>query len=418
MRVPGDKSISHRGLILAALADGSSRIRGILQSADIHSTAAALRALGVALPEVTGEMVVEGVGLRGLRRAQANVECGNSGTTARLVAGIVAAIPARTRFTGDSSLSRRPMRRVAEPLSAMGARIEMENGDGLPMIVHGGALRTIEWTTETASAQVKSAILLAALVAGVPVTVREPVRSRDHTERLLSAAGVSVMSAQGDAGATVTLCEAERLAPLDLTVPGDPSSAAFFIAAGLLADGGELTIPGVCVNGTRAGFLSAVRRMGGRLSIEDVALRGGEPVGTVTTAPSQLTAIQIEGAEVPSMIDELPMLACLATRAEGRTVIAGAGELRVKESDRIRLVVENLRAIGANAEERSDGIVVQGSDRPLRGAIRTEGDHRIAMAFGVLSALHGGALAIDDRDCVAVSFPSFWRDLERVTGVG
>ncbi|MGI8498251.1 MAG: 3-phosphoshikimate 1-carboxyvinyltransferase [Gemmatimonadaceae bacterium] len=416
IRVPGDKSISHRALMLASLADGRSRIRGILESDDVRSTAGALRSLGVALPEVTAEIVVAGVGLRGLRPSDRDVECGNSGTTARLMSGIAAAVPARTRFIGDASLSRRPMRRVAEPLSAMGARVEMEKGDGLPMVVHGGALRPIDWTTQTASAQVKSAILLAGLVGGVCVTVREPARSRDHTERLLSSAGADVVSIhEGDAW-RVTLHAGDRIDCLDLTVPGDASSAAFFVAAGLLADEGELVIHDVCANETRSGFLSAVQRMGGRVSVEGVVEQGGEPVGTLRILPSRLTAIEIAGGDIPALIDGLPMLACLASRAEGRTLIAGAAELRVKESDRIRLVVDNLRAIGASAEERADGMVVQGSDAPLRGRIRTEGDHRIAMAFGVLSARHGGAVAIDDRGCVAVSYPGFWRDLDEVTG--
>ena len=410
VRVPGDKSISHRALILASLAAGSGRVRGVLDAADVRSTAGVLRALGAEVPELSQDFVVTGRGLRSLRPADESLDCGNSGTTARLVAGVAAAHPFASRFVGDASLSRRPMRRVAGPLAAMGARIDLAPAGTLPMTIEGGDLVGLEWATEAASAQVKSAILLAGLVAGVDVTVREPERSRDHTERMLAARGADVGVTDG----VVTLRPRGPLPAGDVAVPADPSSAAFLAAFAALADGGEVELPDVCLNPTRTGFLRALARMGARVSIGDERDEAGEIVGTVCVAPAGLRAIAVEGGEVPSLIDELPLLACIAARAEGETVIRGASELRVKESDRIAAVVSNLRAIGAAAAELTDGLRVAGGAGPLRGQVRTFGDHRIAMAFGVLGALPGNEIRVDDRACVGVSYPAFWRDLNRL----
>ena len=413
VRVPGDKSISHRTLMLAALASGRSRIRGVLESADVHSTAGVLRALGVDVPALGADIAIAGRGLRGLRSASDALDCGNSGTTTRLMAGICAAHPFASRFIGDASLSRRPMRRIARPLEVMGARVELTDGERLPMTVHGGALRPITWESEKSSAQVKSAILLAGLVAGVPVTVREPERSRDHTERMLRASGATVAVAPDHA---VVLHPTESLAPLDVQVPGDPSSAAFVAGLAALARRGELTIDGVGLNATRTGFFDALRRMGADVRIEPGADQGGEPVGAITVrGGAALRATTVGGGEVPSMIDELPLLACIAARAEGTTEIRGASELRVKESDRITAVVDNLVALGVEARELPDGLLVTGSDRPMRGRVVTHGDHRLAMAFGVLGALPGNEIAIDDRECAIVSFPGFWTLLESLT---
>jgi 3-phosphoshikimate 1-carboxyvinyltransferase len=408
-RVPGDKSISHRALMLAALAQGPSRIRGILPSMDIESTAAVLRALGAAIPPLSADMTVTGHGPAALRAPGHDLDCGNSGTTARLVAGIAAAAPFSSRFVGDASLSRRPMHRIARPLGAMGASFDFASGDGLPMTVHGARLRPVDWTTEAASAQVKSAILLAATTAGVSAAVREPAPSRDHTERMLAALGATVQVED----TIVRLDPPQRLAPLDMLVPGDPSSAAFLAALAALASEGDLTLVDVCLNPTRTGFLRALSRMGSRLEIQPGERQGGEEMGTIRVWPSELRAVELEGSEVPSMIDELPLLACVAARADGVTLIRGAGELRVKESDRIATVVANLRAIGAEAEEHPDGLSVAGSTRPLRGLVRTGGDHRIAMAFGILAALPGNAIEIDDPACAAVSYPGFWEDVRR-----
>ncbi|HKN67710.1 MAG TPA: 3-phosphoshikimate 1-carboxyvinyltransferase [Gemmatimonadaceae bacterium] len=412
LRVPGDKSISHRALMLAALGDGPSRITRILESADVHSTASVLRRLGAEIPALTPDITVQGVGLRGLRAPTEPLDCGNSGTTTRLMAGIVAALPVTAQFVGDASLSRRPMRRVAKPLTAMGARFDLPPHGGLPMTIHGGALKDLDWQSEVASAQVKSAILLAGVVGGVRVTIEEPAPTRDHTERMLGARGVDVVRR----GTRIELAPAHRcIAPADTVVPGDPSSAAFFAALAAMADTGELTLDDVCVNETRTGFLDTLRRMGAEVDFHRNQLSGGEWISPVVVRPGTLRGVRVGGEIVPSMIDELPLLACIATRAEGETVITGAAELRVKESDRIAAVVSNLRAVGADASELDDGMRIIGSRGPLRGSIQTYADHRLAMSFGILGALPGNEIRIDDRDCVAVSYPSFWSDLDAIT---
>jgi len=411
VRVPGDKSISHRALMFAALAHGRSRVRAVLQSADVKSTAGVLRALGVSVPTLSDDFALDGKGLRGLESPSAFLDCGNSGTTTRLMAGVVSGAKVVATFVGDESLSKRPMKRIARPLSEMGARFEFASGrDGLPMTIHGGELHPLDWKSDTASAQVKSAVLLAGLVGGVDVSVAEPSRSRDHTERMLAARGVRI---EVDA-ARVRLHPAERLQPLDVDVPGDPSSAAFLAGVAALADDGEIALESVCVNPTRTGFFDVLRRMGA--TVEELERRdeGGEPVATLRVRPGALRGVRVGGDVIPTLIDEIPLIACLAARAEGETVIEGAEELRVKESDRIATVVENLRAVGADVEELPDGMRIVGSDKPLRGAVRAHADHRIAMAFGVLGAVPGNALEIDDTECVDVSYPSFWTDLQRV----
>ena len=412
VRVPGDKSISHRSLMFAALGDGPSRVRRILRSADVESTAGTLRALGVGIPALGDDIVVDGLGRRGLRAPLADLDCGNSGTTARLMAGVVAAHPFAARFVGDASLSRRPMKRVARPLAAMGASFELSDAGSLPMTVHGTELEGLEWESDTASAQVKSAILLAGACAGVEVIVREPHQSRDHTERMLAARGADVWVHDR----AVMLHPVTSLPAQDVDVPGDPSSAAFFAALAALADDGSLAMPDVCLNETRTGFFFALARMGAKLDARDERLQGGETIGTLLAAPGALRGIVVAAEEVPKLIDELPLLACVAAYADGQTTVRGAEELRVKESDRIAAVVGNLRALGVDAEEQPDGFTVRGARRPLRGLVRTHGDHRLAMAFGILGALPGNEIAIDDRDCVAVSYPGFWTDLAAAAG--
>ena len=412
LRVPGDKSISHRALIFSALASGVSRVQGILASADVRATAGVLRSLGVPVPDLGASMEIAGVGPTGLRTPDGDLDCGNSGTSARLLAGVVAGSGLSGRFIGDASLSRRPMRRVQRPLEMMGARVELEAHGGLPMTVQGGPLTQIEWTNDTSSAQVKSCVLLAAICAGVEATVREPIRSRDHTERMLAAHGVEVWINEG----AVLLFGGQSISPLDLDVPADPSSAAFFAALAALAPRGELLLERVCVNETRTGFLAALAKMGASVEMEENVLRSGEWTANVhVTAGGTLRGVTIGREAIPTLIDELPLLACLAAYADGETRVNGAEELRVKESDRISAVVSNLQALGADAEELPDGFVVNGTRPRLRGTVTTFGDHRLAMAFGILAALPGNEIAIDDRDCVAVSYPRFWDDLHRVT---
>jgi 3-phosphoshikimate 1-carboxyvinyltransferase len=412
LRVPGDKSISHRSLICSALATGTSRVRSILPSADVHSTAGVLRALGVNIPELSDDMTIEGTGVRGLKNPNAELDCGNSGTSARLLAGVVAGAQLTATFTGDASLSRRPMRRVQRPLEAMGASVEPAPHGGLPMKVVGAPLHDVEWNNENASAQVKSCVLFAALCAGVEAKVREPTRSRDHTERMFAAHGVEVWVNED----AVLVLGGQTLQPLDISVPADPSSAAFFAALAALAPQGELLLRDVCVNETRSGFLAALSEMGANVDLEDKVQRKGEWVANVRVkSGSTLRGIAVPPQAIPTLIDELPLLACIAAYAEGITRVTGAEELRVKESDRITAVVTNLKNLGADAEELPDGFLVRGTQPRLRGMVTTHGDHRLAMAFGILAALPGNEIAIDDRECVAVSYPTFWSDLQTVT---
>lgn len=364
--------------------------------------------MGVAIPPLGPDVFIDGVGATGLRDPDVDLDCANSGTSVRLLAGVVAGAGRTARFVGDASLSKRPMRRIAIPLEQMGATITCENGDGLPMRVGGATLRAIEWTSPAASAQVKSAILLAALCARVSATIREPSRSRDHTERMLAAMGAPVSVS----GTTVSLDAYDgALDPLDFAVPGDPSSAAFFAAWGLLA-GRPIRTSLVSLNPTRTGFYSVLTRAGASVEFENVDTRCGEPVGRITIAGTLDRPITLDANDVPTLIDELPLVACLAAHAPGETRITGAEELRVKESDRIAAVVRNLRTLGAHAEELPDGFVIRGSRTPLRGTVKTHRDHRIAMAFGILGALPGNEITVDHPECVGVSFPGFWTMLD------
>ena len=415
--VPGDKSISQRALILAALAEGKSRLRGLLPGADPASTAGALRALGVALPELPSdgrEVVVQGSGLGGLSPSAGPLDLGNSGTGTRLLLGVLAGQPFKAVLTGDGSLRSRPMGRVTSPLSDMGAKFRsLEVEDRLPLEVEGGPLHPLDYDLPVASAQVKSAILLAGVAGRSTVRLSEPGRSRDHTERMLSALGVSVDSrAEGERWRVELKDAPERLPPLDLDVPGDISSAAFVLVLALLGGAcGELTVRGVGINATRTGVLPVLARMGARLAVERDADQGGEPVGSITAAPTVLRATTIGAEDVIGAIDEIPILAAAAARAQGTTRITGAGELRVKETDRLRALAQNLRAIGVRVEELEDGLEVEGTDQPLAGEVDAMGDHRIAMAFGVLGALAGNDIRVLGAQVVDVSFPSFWERL-------
>jgi 3-phosphoshikimate 1-carboxyvinyltransferase len=419
VRVPGDKSITHRALLLAALADGRSRIRQPLAGADTKATAGALRHLGRAIPELGGtdEIVIDGAGLRGLRAPVEQLDCGNSGTTARLLLGILAGQTFSAELTGDASLRRRPMRRVTEPLARMGAHFaELGERDRLPIRIRGGTLTGIEHASPHASAQVKSALLLAGLTGGVRVCVTEPLPSRDHMENMLRRCGVDVTSrVQPDGSAYSTLEPVDRIEPLDCIVPGDFSSAAFVLAFAALAAAEPVRLPDVGLNPTRTGLLAVLRRMGAGVTIERQRDSGGEQIGDIVAAAAPLRATTIRGDEVPALIDEIPVIAALAARAEGTTVIDGAGELRVKESDRISAIVENLHAVGVAADELPHGLVIHGTARPLAGRVRALHDHRIAMAFGVLAAAGNADIEIDDTAVVDVSFPGFWTVLARVT---
>ena len=404
VRVPGDKSITHRALMLAAMSRGESHIGGALTSLDARSTAGALRALGAAISPLRAGTVIRVGGHGRLRPPARALDCGNSGTTARLLAGLLAAHRFRATLVGDRSLRRRPMRRVTEPLSRMGARFDPPGGDTLPMTVRGGRLEAIRWDLPVSSAQIKASILFAAMAAGVAASLREPAgRSRDHSERLLRSFGFACE----ERGGRIEFAPTGRLEAFDMQVPGDASSAAFLVGAAILAEGGELVIADVGVNPTRSAYLGVLERMGAPVAVEDVEDRFGEPVGRLRARPAALRATEVGAAEIAALVDEIPLLAVLASRAEGETVFREVGELRVKESDRLALVAANLRAVGGRAEAIGDTLHVEGGDAPPRGRVRTEGDHRLAMAFAVLGTLPGARVAIDDTACAAVSFPAF-----------
>lgn len=412
VRVPGDKSISHRGLLFAALARGVSHLGGVLTSLDIRSSARALRQLGADIsPLREGEVVtIEGRGR--LRPPAATLDCGNSGTTTRLLLGLLAGHRFRATLTGDASLRRRPMRRVTEPLAEMGARFWEHRGDGLPLTIRGGPLRPLRYEMPVSSAQIKSALLLAGVIGEVAVDLREPKgRSRDHTERMLRAFGYTVDQSEG----WLEFRPGGRIEPFDLQVPGDPSSAAFLLGAAILAESGQLRIAGVGVNPTRTGYLRVLQRMGAPVGLEASDTSFGEPVADLVAGPAALLATEVTPGEVPELIDEIPLLAVLASRASGETVFRDVGELRVKESDRLALVAENIRAVGGRAEVDTDDLHIEGGEHPPRGRVRSAGDHRIAMAFAVLGTLPGARIAVDDMACAAVSFPGFVPMLRRIS---
>ena len=404
VRVPGDKSITHRALLFGALARGTSYIGGALTSLDARSTARVVRQLGADVTPLRDGSVVTVLGRRRFRAPSAVLDCGNSGTTTRLLLGLLAGHRFSATLTGDGSLRRRPMRRVTVPLSQMGARFDEGGNDGLPLTVRGAALAPLRYEMPVSSAQIKSALLLAGLAGGVEVSLREPHgRSRDHTERMLRAFGYDVEECDGwiafRPGGTIT--------PFELQVPGDPSSAAFLAGAAILSDGGELRIAGVGVNPTRVGFLSVLRRMGAEIAIDAATEHFGEPVADLIVTPAMLRGTEVSPGEVPALIDEIPLLAVLASRAQGVTVFRGVGELRVKESDRLSLIAENLRAVGARAEVQDDDLIVEGVPAPPAGRVRSAGDHRMAMAFAVLGTVGGARVRVDDMACAAVSFPRF-----------
>lgn len=414
LRPPGDKSVSHRALLFGAIAEGTTTVRGVLDSADVRSTAGCLAALGLpARGDWAGTLVVEG---GEPRRPDGPLDCGNSGTTMRLLTGLLAGWPLEATLIGDASLSRRPMERVAAPLRAMGAVVETSPGGLAPLRVRGGALVGVTHASPIASAQVKSAVLLAGLRARGTTRLREPGRSRDHTERLLRAMGARL----GEEGDGVLALEGgQRLRGREVLVPADPSSAAFLLAASLVVPGSEVVCEGVGLNPTRTGFLDALRALGAEVEVVPDAGDAVEPTGSIRArAPRGLAGAELAGDLVLRAIDEVPILGVLAAFAAGRTTIRDAGELRVKESDRLAVLAAGLRALGVKVEERPDGVVVEGDpDRTLRAPpapLVTASDHRLAMAFGVAALRASGPVALDDGECVAVSYRPFWDDLARL----
>jgi 3-phosphoshikimate 1-carboxyvinyltransferase len=415
VRAPGDKSITHRALLLASLAPGVSHVGGALTSLDARSSARVLRQLGAEISPLRPGDVVTIRGRRRFHRPERTLDCGNSGTTTRLLLGLLAGHRFRATLTGDASLRRRPMRRVTEPLTRMGARFEAGGADGLPVTIRGGALRPLRYEMPVSSAQIKSALLLAGLVGEVAVALREPRgRSRDHTERMLRAFGFEVTEAEG----WIEFRPGGRVEPFDIQVPGDPSSAAFLVGAAVLAESGELRVAGVGVNPTRTGFLRVLERMGASVAVGAPDTSFGEPVADLIARPAGLRGTEVVAGEVPGLIDEIPLLAVLASRARGETVFREVGELRVKESDRLGLIADNIRAVGGQAEVRGDDLHVEGVEAPPAGPVRTAADHRMAMAFAVLGTLPGARVAVDDLACAAVSFPGFPETMRRIAGGG
>jgi 3-phosphoshikimate 1-carboxyvinyltransferase len=420
--VPGDKSISHRAVLLGALGEGETRVTGFGRAGDTESTVAAVRSLGVEIEEpAEDELVVRGVGLRGLTPVYTGlshrgtpthrVECGNAGTLMRLLMGILAAQPGTFELTGDESLSARPMERVAEPLRRMGAEIETSDGHA-PVVIRGSErLAGIDYKLPVASAQVKSAILLAGLNAEGATTVVEPTPTRDHTELMLEAAGVPMR--RRPTSVTVEPAGALRLGEVD--VPGDFSSAAPLMVAAALLPGSELTIHGVGVNPRRTGLLDVLERMGGRVTVFNRRRAGREPVADIEVRESPLVAVDVRTEEVAAMIDELPLVALLAAHARGRTVVRGAAELRVKESDRIEAVADALRAVGARVRAREDGWEITGVPARLRGGrVDAHGDHRLAMLGAVAGLVSREPVEVQGAEAAAISFPGFYELLDSV----
>lgn len=403
VRVPGDKSVSHRALMLTALAEGASHIRGFLEGEDTRATAAVLAQLGVAIDTpAAGERTVHGVGLHGLVESSGPLDCGNAGTGMRLLSGLLAGQKFDSTLVGDASLSKRPMRRVTDPLGAMGARIETRNGLPPLQIQGGAALRGIQYTLPVASAQVKSALLLAGLYAQGETQIIEPRPTRDYTERMLAAFGWPIEFSPGRA----KLRGGHSLQATDVDVPADFSSAAFFLVAASVVPDSDLTLPAVGLNPRRTGLLQALRMMGADITVSNERQSGGEPVGDLRVRHAPLHGVALPEALVSDMIDEFPALFIAAAVARGSTVFKGAAELRVKESDRIASMAVGLRALGASIEETSDGAVISGG--VLRGGrVATDGDHRIAMSFAVAGLLADGTVEIEDCGHVATSFPGF-----------
>ncbi len=404
LRVPGDKSIGHRACILAALGDGAGVVRGLGAGGDLRSTRGVLRAAGVEIAEAADHLRVEGVGLRGLRSPSARLDCGNSGTTIRLMAGVLAGQPGlEAVLDGDASLRKRPMRRVLRVLEPFGAELDLPRGDHPPVTVKGRALQGAQVDTELSSAQVKSAALLAGLVADGETRVSERGRSRDHTERMLAWLGAGIERE----GLRTTLRPPASLPGVEWAVPGDVSSAAFWLAAAALLPGSELTVVDVGLNPTRTGFLDVLGAMGADLDVEETGQGCGEPVGRVRVRGGGLRGARIDGDLALRALDELPLVAVLGALAEGETVVADAGELRVKESDRVVAMADALSAMGARVEARPDGWRLEGVER-LRGAeVRCHHDHRVAMASVVAGLRADGEVRLDTPEVAAVSYPGF-----------
>lgn len=412
LRLPGDKSISHRYAMLASVAEGLTTIRNYSSGADCHSTLACLRGLGVEVEVGADEVRIRGRGLHGYRAPGAPLDAGNSGSTIRMLSGLLAGQPFEARIGGDESLSRRPMQRIIEPLRRMGASVEAREGKYPPLVIRGGRLQPIEYDMPVASAQVKSCVLLAGLMAEGATTVREPARTRDHTEVALREFGAEIQTGPGWA----RVKGPARLEARELAVPGDLSSAAFFLVGAAMLPESDLIVDGVGLNPTRAALIDFLVSAGARIEILDIGMRHGEPIGVLRVRGSKLAGGVIEKALTAALIDEIPVLAVMGAVSEEGLTVRDAAELRVKETDRIETVAENLRRLGVQVETAPDGFRVEGRQRFRAGAVSSFGDHRIAMAFAIAALAADGPVEIEGAEAASVSFPEFWSKLREVAG--
>lgn len=410
--IPGDKSISHRAVMFGSLAKGTTHITNFLSGADCLATIDCFRAMGVRIEQDGTEVTVHGNGLHGLKKPEKQLDVGNSGTTTRLISGILSGQDFEVTLSGDESLNKRPMGRIMKPLSMMGAEIVSVNGDGCaPLKINGKPLKAIHYDSPVASAQVKSAVLLAGLYADGKTSVTEPALSRNHTELMLESFGVQVESQ----GTTASVLPPKEMTAADIAVPGDISSAAFFIAAGLVTPDSCITLKQVGINPTRNGIIKVCEAMGADLTMTNVKDENGEPTADITVKTSRLKGTEIGGELIPTLIDEIPAIALMAAFAEGETVIKDAAELKVKESNRIDLTVDNLMKMGVDAEATDDGMIIRGGN-PLRGAsIYCKYDHRIAMTFSIAGINAAGTTVIEDAECVDVSYPDFYEQLKMLS---
>ncbi len=415
IKVPGDKSISHRAVMFGSISRGITEIDGFLTGADCLSTISCFRKLGIDIQQEGDHVVVHGKGLRGLSAPDSVLDVGNSGTTTRLISGILAAQDFTSVLNGDASIQKRPMGRIITPLRLMGADIRGsgDNNNCAPLTIHGGHLNGIIYDSPVASAQVKSCVLLAGLYADGSTTVNEPVLSRNHTELMLKSFGADITAC----GTRTTIKRADELYGQKITVPGDISSAAYFIAAGLMVPDSEILIENVGINPTRDGIIKVAKAMGGDVELINIHQSGGEAVADILVRHSTLSGINIGGDIIPTLIDEIPIIAVLASYADGTTVISDAEELKVKESDRIAVMVDNLSRMGVKVTATGDGMIIEGG-APLKGAVIDSClDHRIAMSFAVASLIAGGTTTINNAECVNISYPSFYDDLKSLSSM-
>lgn len=414
LRIPPDKSLTHRSIFFSSLADGTSTIENPLLAEDCLSTARCMETLGVKIERKPGKWTVHGKGLWGFNAPAAPLDCGNSGTTMRLISGILSAQDFKAELTGDASLSKRPMNRVAEPLSKMGAAIELTNGKYAPLKISGNkSLKPVHWKNPVASAQVKSSVLLAALHTRGETVYEEPTVSRDHTERMLAACGVPLIRS----GAKITITGPSPLKPQNWIVPGDISSAAFFMVGALIVPGANVRLEAVNTNPTRTGILDVLKKAGAPIKIENERTVGGEPIADIVIdKQAKLGPIAVDEEISPRLIDEIPILSIAAALAEGESVFSGLEELRFKETDRLKAIAKNLSAMGVKVEEKKDGLAIRGA-ASLKGAdVESFDDHRIAMAFAIAGLAASGETTIHGSECVAISFPTFWEHLGSLCG--